>query len=331
MIVASAPAKAILFGEHFVVYGVPAIVVAIELRARAFLEPRHDGVVHVKAPGLGLEGSFEPDGSFTPLEGGPDAEKALRPVFKALEVVKQALGAGRSLGADLEIRSEVPVAAGLGSSAAVAVASSGGFLWSLKGKLDKQLIFEASLEAEKLVHVSPSGVDPAISTYGGVVLYEKGKGIRKLDLRCPLELVIGDTGIKRSTGALVSAVRELRDRRPVLFSRLLESARELVLEALDALRSGDLMALGDLMNINHGLLSAIGVSNMALEKLVHAAREAGALGAKLTGAGGGGCMIALVEEGRGADVAKAVEKAGGKAFRAGISEEGIRIERPRGA
>ena len=138
MITASAPAKAILFGEHFVVYGVPAIVVAIELRARARLEPRQDGVIHVRAPDLGLEGSFGPDGSFTPLKGGQGAEKSLRPIFRALDFIRRASGA--SLGADLEVRSEVPVAAGLGSSAAVAVACSGAFLWSLKGELDEQVI-----------------------------------------------------------------------------------------------------------------------------------------------------------------------------------------------
>jgi len=176
------------------------------------------------------------------------------------------------------------------------------------------------------VHITPSGVDPAISTYGGLITYRRGEGIRRLEARGPLELVVGDTGIKRSTGALVSAVRALKERRPRLFASLLEAAEHLVADAVAALERGDLTALGELMDINHGLLSAIGVSNEALDRLVHAARRAGALGAKLTGAGGGGCMVALVEPGSGERVARAVEAAEGRAFLAELSREGVRVE-----
>ena len=323
-VVASAPGKVILFGEHFVVYGVPAIVAAIELRASTTLTLRDDGLVRIRAPDLGLAGSFGPDGSFKPELGSRSAEAALRPVYVAVDGVRRALGA--AVGAELEVRSDIPIAAGLGSSAAVAVSASAAMCYALGERLDRELVFKTALEAEKLIHVSPSGVDPAISTHGGLITYRRGEGIRRLQLRAPLELVVGDTGLKRSTGALVSAVRALKDRRPALFERLLEAAEELVSEALEALQRGDLEALGGLMNINHGLLSAIGVSNEALERLVHAARSAGALGAKLTGAGGGGCMIALVAEGRGADVARAIERAGGRAFLARLTQEGVRIE-----
>ena len=323
-IVASAPGKVILFGEHFVVYGVPAIVAAIDLRARAIASARTNGSVRVEAPDLGFSGLFTPKG-FRAERGGERAGEALKPIFVAVDGVRRALGRGEGL--DIRVSSSIPIAAGLGSSAAVAVSASAATCAFLKGSIDKELVFRAAFEAEKLVHVSPSGVDPAISTHGGLIIYKRGEGIRGLEARAPLELVIGDTGLKRSTGALVSAVRELRDRRPAVFERLLSAAEELVSEALRALERADIWAIGELMDINHGLLSAIGVSNMALEKLVHAAREAGALGAKLTGAGGGGCMIALVEEGQGPDVARAIERAGGRAFLARISEEGVRIER----
>ena len=292
-VVASAPGKVILLGEHFVVYGVPAIVAAIELRARASVSMRADSSVRVEAPDLGLSGLFRPGAS--EVEGDEGAEEALRPIFLAVDEVRKRLGRRRGL--NISISSSIPIAAGLGSSAAVAVSASAATCALLKGLIDKELVFRAALEAEKLVHVSPSGVDPAISTHGGLIIYKRGVGIQKLEIEAPLELVVGDTGLKRSTGALVSAVRALRNRRPELFQRLLSAAEELISEALDALRRGDALALGELMDINQGLLSAIGVSNLALEKLVHAARKAGALGAKLTGAGGGGCMIALVEEG----------------------------------
>jgi len=321
---ASAPAKVILFGEHFVVYGVPAIVAAIDIRAEAHVMRRQDELVYVRAPDLGTSGAFRPDGTFLPEPGQEEAGEALRPIFVAVNEVRKALG--ERLGLEVEVRSRIPIAAGLGSSAAVAVAASGAASWLLARRLDEELIFRAALEAEKLVHITPSGVDPAISTYGGLITYTKGVGIERLRARAPLELVVGDTGRKRSTGALVSAVRALKERRPALFSKLLEAARELVAEAVGALRGGDLEALGELMDVNHGLLCSIGVSNEALDRLVHAARKAGALGAKLTGAGGGGCMIALVEPGRGREVAEAIERAGGRAFPARLSQEGVRIE-----
>ena len=321
---ASAPAKVILFGEHFVVYGVPALVAAIDLRASARASRRGGRLVRIRAPDLGASGAFSLDGEFLPEPGQEGAEDVLRPIFVAAREVMEALG--RPSGLEIEVSSRVPVAAGLGSSAAVAVSVSAAVSWLLSRSLDEELVFRAALEAEKLIHITPSGVDPAISTYGGLITYVKGVGIKRLELQAPLELVVGDTGLKRSTGALVAAVRALKERRPGLFSRLLEAARELVGEALEALREGDLKALGELMDVNHGLLCSIGVSNWALDRLVHAAREAGALGAKLTGAGGGGCMIALVEPGGGREVAKAIEEAGGRAFVAKLSREGVRIE-----
>jgi len=322
-IVASAPGKVILFGEHFVVYGARAVVAAIELRAEAAASAGEGGSVRIEAPDLGFSGIFRP-GTFEVERGGEGAVEALRPIFVAVDEVRKALG--REEGLSVRVSSSIPVAAGLGSSAAVAVSASAATCALLRGSVDKELVFKAAFEAEKLVHVSPSGVDPAISTHGGLVTYKRGVGIQRLEAGAPLELVVGDTGLKRSTGALVSAVRALRDRRPELFEHLLSAAEELVSEAIRALKNGDIQAVGELMNVNHGLLSAIGVSNLALEKLVHAARGAGALGAKLTGAGGGGCMIALVEEGRGPIVAKAIERAGGRAFLARIAEEGVRIE-----
>ena len=323
-VVASAPAKVILFGEHFVVYGVPAIVAAIDLRARARISRRDDELIRIRAPDLGISGSFSQDGHFLPELGREGAEGTLKPIFIAVREVLRSLGV--SSGLDVEVRSSIPIAAGLGSSAAVAVSTAAAVHWLLSRRLDRELVFNAALEAEKLVHITPSGVDPAISTYGGLLKYTRGVGIEHLKAPGQMELVVGDTGLKRSTGALVSAVRALRDRRPSLFSRILDAAGELVAEALQALERGDLEALGELMDINHGLLCSIGVSNEALDRLVHSARRAGALGAKLTGAGGGGCMIALVEPGMGQDVARAIEEAGGRAFLAKLSLEGVRIE-----
>jgi len=138
--------------------------------------------------------------------------------------------------------------------------------------------------------------------------------------------VVGDTGMERSTGELVGMVRERRKRFQLIIDPIIKTGGKVALRAVKALEAGDLNAVGELMNINHALLCAVGVSNEPLERLVYAARKAGALGAKLTGAGGGGCMIALCYPEKLEEVAEAIKRAGGKAFIARKTNEGARIE-----
>jgi len=320
---ASAPAKVILFGEHFVVYGEPALVAAIDRRAYAEAEERKDELIRISSRDLGVSGVFH-GGAFTPEVGGNPAEGVLRPIWVAVREAIRQSGAG--VGVDVEVWSGIPVAAGLGSSAAVAAAAytATAHLLGLRPSGDE--VFKAALEAEKLVHGTPSGVDPAISAYGGVLLYSKGEGIRRLNVGMEIPMVIGNTGVERSTGALVSSVRSLRSRFPALVDPVIRLGGRLTLRALDALKAGDLETLGSLMNINHGLLWAVGVSHPKLDRLVHAALEAGALGAKLTGAGGGGCMIALARRESLRAVAGAIEDEGGVAIIAGKSDVGVRVE-----
>ncbi|MEM2586786.1 MAG: mevalonate kinase, partial [Candidatus Bathyarchaeia archaeon] len=229
-------------------------------------------------------------------------------------------------GVRVEIDSTIPVAAGLGSSAAVSVASAAAVSSLLELNISREDIFMAALEAERIVHENPSGVDPAISTYGGLIVYRKGDGIRRLSVDARLPLVVGDTGIKRVTGEMVFLVGEMRRRYPLVVDRIMDSGEAIVDVGVEALRRGDLKTIGDLMNINHALLCALGLSNETIERLIHAARRAGAFGAKLTGAGGGGCMIALSPPDRINYVVRAIENAGGRAFITDISLEGVRVE-----
>ncbi len=320
---ASAPAKVILLGEHFVVYGKPAIVVAIDKRAYVTAELRTDQSVYVKSNDLKISGHFN-DGRFEAEEGGPEAEAKLRPV----ETVVQSLIdlSEREVGISLEITSAIPVEAGLGSSAAVSVASAAAVSQLLGLNLSKDEIFRLAYDAERLVHGTPSGIDPAISTYGGILQYAREKGVTHLNIGADLQFVIGNTRMARSTGTLVASVRELKEKYPSIVCPMLEAAEKMVCEAVKALRSGDLKTLGNLMNIDQGLLSAVGVSNDALERLVYAARKAGAYGAKLTGAGGGGCMIALTSQENIEDVVVAIKHADGLPFTCRKADEGVRIE-----
>ncbi|MDI6904236.1 MAG: mevalonate kinase [Candidatus Bathyarchaeia archaeon] len=324
-VVASAPAKVILFGEHFVVYGAPAIVLAIDKRAYAKAELRDDKRLYLRSVNLNLAGYFE-SGIFKAEQGNAkEAKLKFEPLKLAVEKVLEIHG--ENVGLNIEVNSTVPVAAGLGSSAAVAAAVTAAVGALLNVKMSKEDVFRISFEAEKIVHGTPSGVDPAISTFGGTLLFQMDTGFKPLDVKADVPLVIGDTGVKRSTRVQVAKVRDLKDKYPRPVDPMMRAAREIVLRAIDALKKDDLETLGDLMNINHALLCGLGVSDESLEWLINAARKAGALGAKLTGAGGGGCMIALAENERLEQVLEAIQRAGGRAFIARKTDEGVRIER----
>jgi len=322
-VVASAPAKVILFGEHFVVYGEPAIVLAIDKRAYVKVETRNDKRIYARSANLNIAGYFE-EGVFHPEKGGENARYKLEPVKTVVDKVFEL--AGRNAGLNIEIRSTVPVAAGLGSSAAVAAATALAVAKTLDIELAKEEVFRITYEAERVVHGTPSGVDPAIATFGGALLFQMDTGVKPLEAEMDIPLVIGDTQIQRSTRDLVAKVRRLREKFPAVIEPIMRSGRKIVLHAIEAIKQQDLETLGELVDINHGLLCAVGVSHEALERLISEARKAGALGAKLTGAGGGGCMIALTEHDKLDAVAEAIQRAGGIPYVARKTDVGARIE-----
>jgi mevalonate kinase len=324
-VTASAPAKVILFGEHFVVYGEPAIVLAIDRRAYAKAELRDDKQLYLHSVNLNLAGYFK-NGIFKIEQGNAkEARLKFEPLKLAAEKVLEIHG--ENPGLSIEVNSTVPVASGLGSSAAVAAALTAAVSTLLNVKMSKEDIFRVSYEAEKIVHGTPSGVDPAISTFGGTLLFQMDTGFKPLDIKADVPLVIGDTGVERSTRVQVTKVRNVRGQYPRVVGPIMRAGREIVLRAIDALKEDELETLGDLMNINHALLCGLGVSDESLEWLIKAARKADALGAKLTGAGGGGCMIALAENEKLEQVLEAIQRVGGKAFIARKTDEGVRVER----
>jgi mevalonate kinase len=323
-VVASAPAKVILFGEHFVVYGEPAIVLAIDRRVYVKVENQEDNTLHVRSTNLNLAACFEKN-RFRIEQGDPkEARLRFEPVRQVVERIFEEHGA--SVGLNVEINSTVPVGAGLGSSAAVIAATTVAVSTLLNVKLHKEDVFRLTCEAEKVVHGASSGVDPAIATFGGIILFQMDTGFKSLDLRMDIPLVIGDTGVERSTKAQVEKVKNIMEKYPQIAQLMMNTVREIVLRAMDALKENDLETVGSLMNVNHALLYGVGVSDESLEWLINAARKAGALGAKLTGAGGGGCMIALSNEEKLDRISEAIQNAGGRSFKARKTDEGVRIE-----
>ncbi len=213
----------------------------------------------------------------------------------------------------------------MGSSAAVAVAATVA-ISSLQGIiLSKKEIYDISFEAERDVHRTPSGVDNAIATHGSAIVFRRGQ-VKRIKLSSDIPLVVGDTGVRRNTGEWVARVRERKERFKEMVDPIIRSIGKISMRGAQLLRRGSLRDLGELMDINQGLLDALGVSTQALSNLIFAARGVGAYGAKLTGAGGGGCMVALTSRDKGSAVADAIKSAGGTPIITGISMEGVRIE-----
>ncbi|QDA30822.1 mevalonate kinase [Thermococcus indicus] len=328
-VLASAPAKIILFGEHSVVYGKPAIAAAIDLRTYVWAEFNENGAIKIEAKDIrvpGLTVSFSEDEIYFESDYGKAAE-VLSYVRQAIELVRKEADANGK-GITVSITSQIPVGAGLGSSAAVAVATIGAVSRLLGLELSNEEIGKLGHKVELLVQGASSGIDPTVSAIGGFIHYEKGNFEHLPFMELPI--VVGYTGSSGSTKELVAMVRGTYEEMPeviepvlVAMGKIVEKARDVITSDLDEeLRFAQ---LGRLMNINHGLLDALGVSTKKLSELVYAARVAGAIGAKITGAGGGGCMYALAPENQ-SEVATAITIAGGTPMITRISREGLRIE-----
>ena len=320
--VAISPAKLILFGEHFVVSGNSAISMSIDLPTVVTVEASDEDLVHIKSEDLRLEASFSAIGQLVRASGA-NAESTLRPIFEVSNfTLKKINASGRGL--KITVKSNVPIGMGLGSSAATAVGTISATTTLLSKPMTKDEIFEAAYSLERIVHGRPSGVDQATVTYGGLISYRNGAVDSRLEVPKPPSLIIGNTGRRRSTGEYVSKVTRLRETNPNKYNRIASHAQKISENAAQALREGRHKDLGALMNENQRLLELIGVSLPELEKLISAAISAGALGAKLTGGGGGGCMIALVDEETSVRVAQYIQEAGGQILSGKYAPHGVR-------
>jgi mevalonate kinase len=297
---ASAPGKVYLFGEHAVVYGEPAIPCAIERRARVTAERREGGGLSVSAEDLSLDGFTV---RWDDETGGPNVDVPAPLVEAALGYVSGAVDQARdaandpSAGFELTVESDLPLGAGLGSSAAVVVAAIDAAARALGAELSREELAERAYRVEHDVQDGEaSRADTFCSTMGGAVRVE---GDRRERLADPPELpfVVGYDGGSGDTGELVARVRRLRERYGFAADTV-GAIGDVVRQGERALAEDDVAQVGRLMDFDHGLLSALGVSARSLDAMVWAAREAGADGAKLTGAGGGGCVVALGETGK---------------------------------
>lgn len=300
--VCEAPGKVIISGEHFVVHGATALAAAIEKKVR---------VEAARSDRLRITSDLR------------DPE-ALKPARKVVDSLYRARKAEPRV--SISIASELAEGAGLGSSAATMVAVAGATS-ALEGwGLDQAAMASAGEAGEKLVHGNPSGIDATASAMGGVILFKRGEEPRRVELPAPVTLLVAFSGRRRNTGTLVRRVTGMKETYPSLFASLCESATLVSNLCADALLKGDTKSLGRLMTYGHAVLARAGASNKTLDELVDLCLSLGCLGAKLTGAGGGGSVLAVppadAEEARA--VAEKLSSRGYDAFFTRIPTAGAR-------
>jgi len=298
--------KIILLGEHAVVYGSHAIAAPIPLAMQAKVTGSNKEGVHLLIPRWGVEER---------LYRGVEHKHS---IFQSLDLILDELDL-HNQNMQIEVFPHVPRAMGLGGSAALAVAIIRALSEHYKKNLTDDFIAGLSHKSENIVHGTASGIDNALATYGRFIQFKKGTPpiMSNIEVKEPIRVVIGLTWIESLTAKMVARVGKAWEGNKKLYNHIFRQIDELVLEAGEAINTGNLVQLGELMNINQGYLNALQVSGREIEEIIDIARSNGALGAKLTGGGGGGAIIALCPE-NWELVAKAIRAAGYQAMVADI-------------
>ena len=279
---ASAPGKVILFGEHFVVYGVKAILCSINKRVTVTAEKTTDKKIFINSEIGNL--ILEPNKSISEINS------PLKPFYYlANKVIKN-----QDTGIQIKIDSEIPLGVGLGSSSACCVAGAAA-IFKLFGDISKEEILELAIEAERTIFENTSGADCTVCVYGGIMEYDKKQGFKKIEDKPNFQLVIANSNIEHSTESMVSEVKAFTIKNKEEFSKLLDQELELVEDVLKLLKENNTIKLGEKINQNQKYLETIGISNNQLRKMIEIGQKT-SFGAKITGSGGGGCIFAITDE-----------------------------------
>ncbi len=279
---ASAPGKVILFGEHFVVYGVKAILCAINKRITVTAEKIEGGKISIKSNIGNLE-----------LETGKlisEINSPLKPFYYLADKMLK----NENTGIKIIVESDIPPGVGLGSSSACCVAGAAAISRLFK-KISKEEILSLAIEAEKTIFENTSGADCTVCIYGGIMDYDKENGFHKIESEPNFHLVIANSNIEHSTESVVEDVRKFKENDEVEFSSLCKMESKLVEDVLELLKENDIKKLGTKVRENQEYLETIGISNDKLREMIQIGQTQ-SFGAKITGAGGGGCIYALTDE-----------------------------------
>lgn len=296
--------KVILFGEHFVVYGLPSIASAVSSKTTATVE--------------GFSGS-----GYKLIDNRPETPGYKKEKFgqqlESLNRIFQFMGIDlKKNPVKINLDGDLVAASGIGASAASCVAIARALSKYFNLGLSDEKINEIAYEGEKGYHGTPSGIDNTAATYGGLIWFKKGNPplMELIKIEKPVEIIMADTGMAADTAKVVAEVKERKEKNPAKYEKIFRQAEGLVSKARKALETYDLKTFGMLMDENHRLLQQIEVSCKELDFLVDLARKNGAIGAKMTGTGKGGNMVALTPgKGLQEKVAKAIEKEGFRVFK----------------
>ena len=302
MTVACAPGKIILVGEHAVVYGRPAVALPVnQVWAEATVEGGEEGQgVIVVAADLDLTLSLKQ----------LDPDRAPHPLEKTVVGVLEHLGLNLGQNLTITVRSTIPIERGLGSGTAVSTAVTRAVAQHFAVELTSEEVSGLVFEVERLHHGTPSGIDNTVIAYERPVYFIRGERLETFQVGRALSLVIGDTGLASPTKDVVGAVRQAWQRARERYEDLFDRVGAIAVDVRQAMESGDLGTVGLMMDENHRLLQEMDVSSPLLDSLVDVAKRRGALGAKLSGAGRGGNMIALVSAETRDGVQRALASAG---------------------
>ena len=279
---ASAPGKVILFGEHFVVYGVKAILCAINKRVTVTAERVNGGEISIKSSIGDLKS-----------ESGrliSEIDSPLKPFYYLADKMLK----NEDAGIEIVVESDIPLGVGLGSSSACCVAGAAAISRLFK-KTSNEEVLALAIEAERTIFKDTSGADCTVSTYGGIMKYDKERGFDKIEHEPSFHLVIANSKIEHSTESVVSQVRQFKEDDEKRFSSLCKMESELVQKVLELFKENDIKELGARVRENQEYLETIGISNDKLREMIQIGQTE-SFGAKITGAGSGGCIYALTDE-----------------------------------
>ncbi len=304
-VTSTSPGKVILFGEHFVVYGCSSLIFAIDKRLRVVLEHgdsdrNNNNKIRVTS-NLGFSAEIV-DSEIVMFNNTQqpyvdivnNLHKIIRYLLEGLHnhgvVVNK-----RSM--NIYINSEIPLGGGLGSSSAFCVALTGALYYNFDNKLNKEFICNKSIEAEKVINNNASGIDCNICTYGGLGIYNKSYGFKRFAAEIhDFPFLVIDTGIPHNTFEMVNKVKRIKDNDAELFSILCKHYENIFSFSLNSLKTKNLESLGALMDENHSILKKLSLSNPIIEKIIKICQSGGTYGTKITGSGGGGCLLSLLDK-----------------------------------
>ena len=306
---ASAPGKVILFGEHFVVYGVKAILCAINKRVTVTAEKIKEEKISIKSDIGDLELELN-----KPIS---EINSPLKPFYYlANKIIRN-----QSTGIEIKIESDIPLGAGLGSSSACCVAGAAA-ISKLFSEKTKEEILELAIEAERTIFENTSGADCTVCTYGGIIEYEKEKGFIKIKSEPNFHLIIANSNIKHSTESIVSKVKQFKNEDTERFSKLCDDESKLIEDVLQLLKENNIQKLGQKVVQNQKYLETIGISNEKLKDMIKTGQES-SFGTKITGAGDGGCVFSLTDESNSENTVNGFKKKNYDCFSVKIDYDGL--------